>query len=389
MATWKKVVVSGSDANLASLTLDTALTVENGGTGKTTLTDGGVLVGSGTGAITSLGQAINGQLVIGSTGADPVLATLTPGSNIEITNTAGSITIAATGLNSGTVTSVGTAGTVNGITLTGGPITTTGTVTLGGTLANIANSQLTNSSITIGSTSVALGGTAATVAGLTLTGVQASGSFSGSFQGDGSNITGIASNLAIVGETGTGTVALKTQTLTVTGGEGINTVASGQTITISGEDASSSNKGIASFASSNFTATAGDVALSQDIAIVRDLTIGRNLTVQGTASFQNTTNLDVTDRFIRMASGSTSGGDGGIAIQQTGNLDAEAFGWDSAVSRWGVTGSFDASQNLMVPDAFMSTVIQGAASDPTAVVSKYTKRGNIFAAADESIWIYS
>jgi len=182
---------------------------------------------------------------------------------------------------------------------------------------------------------------------------------------------------------------LLTQTLSILGGEGIDVVSSGQSITVSGEDASSSNKGIASFASSNFTVTAGDVAFSNDIEIVQDLTIGRNLTVQGTASFQNTTNLDVTDRFIRMASGSTSTGDGGIAIQQTGNLDAEAFGWDSAVSRWGITGSFDASQNLMVPDAFMATVIQGANSDPTTVVVKYTKRGNIFAAANESIWIYS
>ena len=77
MANWKKVIVSGSAAELASLSLDTALTVANGGTGASTLTDGGVLLGSGAGAVTALGQATNGQLVIGSTGADPVLSTLT------------------------------------------------------------------------------------------------------------------------------------------------------------------------------------------------------------------------------------------------------------------------------------------------------------------------
>lgn len=38
----------------------------------------------------------NGQIIIGSTGAFPVAATLTAGSNITITNGAGSITIAAT-----------------------------------------------------------------------------------------------------------------------------------------------------------------------------------------------------------------------------------------------------------------------------------------------------
>tara|TARA_R110000803_G_scaffold58724_2_gene116911 strand:- start:122 stop:1843 length:1722 start_codon:yes stop_codon:yes gene_type:complete len=164
MAEWKKVIVSGSAAELASLSLGTALPVSSGGTGVSTLTDGGVLLGSGTGAVTSLGQATNGQLVIGSTGADPVLATLTGGSNITVTNTAGSISIAATGLGSGTVTSVDTAGTVNGLTLTGGEITTTGTITLGGTLANIANSALTNSTVSYGGVQLSLGGSDATPA---------------------------------------------------------------------------------------------------------------------------------------------------------------------------------------------------------------------------------
>ena len=46
-------------------------------------------------ALTALGAATNGQLPIGSVGADPVLATLTAGANITITNGPGSITIAA------------------------------------------------------------------------------------------------------------------------------------------------------------------------------------------------------------------------------------------------------------------------------------------------------
>ena len=78
-----------------TITISGTLVVANGGTGATTLTDGGVLLGSGTGAITALGQATNGQLVIGSTGADPSLATLTDGTGITITEGAGSITIAS------------------------------------------------------------------------------------------------------------------------------------------------------------------------------------------------------------------------------------------------------------------------------------------------------
>jgi hypothetical protein len=63
---------------------------------------------------------------------------------------------------SGTVTSVGGTGTVNGITLTG-TVTSSGNLTLGGTLGGIGNSQLTNSSITFGSTSQALGSTVSAI----------------------------------------------------------------------------------------------------------------------------------------------------------------------------------------------------------------------------------
>ena len=564
MATWKKVIVSGSVADLSALSLDTALPVASGGTGASTLTDGGVLLGSGTGAITALGQATNGQLVVGSTGADPVLATLTGGANITVTNSAGGISIAASGLGSGTVQSVSATGTENGITLSSDGDSVNPTITLGGALANVTNSQLSNSSVTVGSTAIALGASSTTLAGLTsvtsdkllsgtsqlisgsglvadtkLTGsftgsftgafvgttdlpdlvsgngisggpydgsvsktfsvaadggtltvgvggvkvsdagitstqistavagaglaggagtalsvnvddssleitgdslnVKAAGvtnamlandgitlgttavdlgataasivgltnlqatSITGSFNGDGSGITGIASTLNIAGESGTGAIALKTQTFTVTGGEGIDTVASGQTVTISGEDATATNKGIASFAAADFTVSSGavslatDVTIDQDLTVTRDATIGRNalvqgnLVVQGTASFQHAENLDVADRFIRLASGSTAVGDGGIVVQQAGPTQGEAFAYDAATTRWSMTGSFDPSTTSYTPDAFMSAVVEGGAgvNTPAAVVAKYQKKGNMFVGANQDIYIYS
>ena len=117
------------------------LGVANGGTGATTLDDGGILLGSGTGAITATAQPTNGQLVIGSTGADPVLATLTGGTGITVSNSAGGISIAAD--NNGTMSSfilsdgLATQTIVDGNTLTvsGGvgltsTVTATDTVTL-------------------------------------------------------------------------------------------------------------------------------------------------------------------------------------------------------------------------------------------------------------------
>ena len=65
------------------------LSVAGGGTGATTLTDGGVLLGSGTGAITSLGQQTDGQLIIGSTGLDPVVGTPAAGDGLDVTLGAG------------------------------------------------------------------------------------------------------------------------------------------------------------------------------------------------------------------------------------------------------------------------------------------------------------
>ena len=79
-----------------TITLTGTLNVANGGTGATSLTDGGILLGSGTGVVTVTSQPTNGQLLIGSTGADPVLATLTDGAGILITEGAGSITIEST-----------------------------------------------------------------------------------------------------------------------------------------------------------------------------------------------------------------------------------------------------------------------------------------------------
>ena len=532
MATWKKVIVSGSSADLSALSLDTALPVGSGGTGASSLTDGGILLGSGTGAITALGQATNGQIPIGSTGGDPVLSTITGGANITVTNGAGSITIAASGLGSGTVQSVSATGNENGITLTSDGDSVNPTLTLGGALANVANSQLSNSSIHIGDTSIALGATGSSVDGLTLTGAVITGSFSGSFSGvtnlpdltdgngiadftydgsstatiaveaDGSTLsvgsggvkvadagitaTQIATSVAgagLAGGAGTAlsvnvddsSIEINTDTLRVkaggisnamiaagavtsasiaadavdtvhiaddaiesaqiadnavalgtqTTGNYVATLGSGTGVTIGsntgegssptiavdyGADANTAVQGNTSLTvqgttneievtngsitlGDGGTVTVGlpnDVTIGQNLTVSQDLVVNRNLTVAGTASFQHTEDLDVADRFIRLASGSTTNGDGGIAVQQTAAGVTEVFAYDSAQTRWGVTGSFDPSTNTVAPDAFMSAVVVGSGGDAAGgVVAKYQKAGNMFVSASGDIYIYS
>lgn len=63
MATWKKVIVSGSSAELAGLTLDTALTVANGGTGLTGSGTDNFLVGNGSTSFTTVGSNGTGTVV--------------------------------------------------------------------------------------------------------------------------------------------------------------------------------------------------------------------------------------------------------------------------------------------------------------------------------------
>lgn len=92
-----------------------ALNVAKGGTGATSLTVNGILLGNGTSAISALGVGTNGQLLIGATGSYPSFATLnlsggltqTPGVR-SLTVTAPPITFVGTGISiSGNPASLG------------------------------------------------------------------------------------------------------------------------------------------------------------------------------------------------------------------------------------------------------------------------------------------
>lgn len=70
------------------------LPVLRGGTGATSFTNHGILIGNVSNAISATAELANGELLIGSTGSAPVPATLTAGTGVTVTNGAGSITIA-------------------------------------------------------------------------------------------------------------------------------------------------------------------------------------------------------------------------------------------------------------------------------------------------------
>lgn len=347
MATWKKVIVSGSAGEFTSVT-SSVLTNDNlviagagGALENSGLTYDGTTLNLGSAQVQAAGfsGSFSGSFQGDGSGLTGVIAT-NPNS---ISQGTGIVPFSYNGLTAQTVAVSGAA------TLSDDIITKWDS-----TDGKFVNSSLTDNGTTItGATSIQLSG-----ANSSLT-----GSFTGSFAGDGSGITGIAADLNFSGSTGNGTVALKTQTFTIAGtANEIETSAAGQTLTI---------------------------GLPNDVIITQDLTVNRNLTVLGTASFQNTTNLDVADRFILLASGSNTGGDGGIVVQQGTQGIGEAFAFDLQAVRWGVTGSFDGSTSTIAPDAFMAAVVVGAGTDPNAAPARYDAAGNIFVGTDEAIWIYS
>ena len=475
MATWKKVIVSGSAAELLNITASAAnittlnVTAGSGSFSGSFQGDGSGLTGvPATGVVLapiSGGLGIESFNYVGQASASVVLDTgsahFTAGvrGKISTSNTTGnggitstydsatgafssSLTNPTTQIGNTQITLTQTSSVIDGLTLTGVVATGSfsgsfvGTTDLpdltagtgistftydGATTATVEVSgaaQLTDNAITkwndtdgkFVDSSLTDNGTAITgTTSIQLTGASSnlSGSFSGSFAGDGANLTNVPAtgiNLSpltggagIVPFTYSGSaaqfVAIDTASvqnymianpfISMSDGSTADVVNLGETFTIQG----TANE--VSTAITNNTVTIG---LPNDVTIAGDLTVNNDLTVLGTASFQNTTNLEVSDRFILLASGSNTTGDGGFVVQQSTQDVGEVFGFHAAggSQRWGIATGFTASNSSFTPDAFMAAVVVSNSLDPNDAPAVYDRPGNIYVSSgDGSIYIYS
>jgi len=385
MASWKKIIVSGSDAELNELSLDTQLTV-GGSQQITTDQSTTFLTGSFSGSFQGDGSGLTGIPA-----ENIILSNLTEGAGISAFtyDGAAAVTVAVSGaaeLSDNTITK------------------------WNDTDGKFVNSSLVDNGTAItGTTSLQLTG-----ANTTLT-----GSFTGSFVGDGSGLTGLATTLSGSTDSGDFEVDLLTQNLTVQGTNSeIEVSGTGQTITIglpndvtvagnltvngegvtvtgdlevNGGDINSSATTFNLFNSTVSTINFGGDATTVNIGsaastttINDDLVVVGDLTVNGDLAYLNVTNLYVEDRFVLLNSGSTSG-DGGIIVQSGSADQGKAFFYDETENRWGYTDGILGTATSATPDAFAVMVIENDGEGDEV----YQKTGNLRVDTSGDIFIYS
>ena len=144
-----------------------------------------------------------------------------------------------------------------------------------------------------------------------------------------------AQDLDITTDSGTIDIDLDSDTLTVAGGSGLNSSATGTTVTIAGDDATTSAKGVASFSSDHFSVSSGAVSIATDSIDDTLIDFGTGTNQVSTADVPEETNLYYTDG---RADGRIAAADIGDLsnVDTTGVADDDILKYDSASSTFKV-----------------------------------------------------
>ena len=116
---------------------------------------------------------------------------------------------------------------------------------------------------------------------------------------------------------------------------------------------------VLSAATNGLTVQAGGTKVTGDSFFYDNLTVQGNITVNGTASFINTENVLVKDKFILIASGSSTLTDAGIIAAYNVNMTGSAFYLSAASTgtygRWAVAYGAGESTISLTADEFVNT----------------------------------
>ena len=448
MASWKKVLVSGSSIEIASITSSATPTISSIGSNYVTMIDpttgyiskitsGNFQASLGSYAYTA--SAVTGTSIIigaadtlnisGSGGLTTTISSISGGAKINVSaNTGAGLNVVANTItvNSGSMLAYytgSTFSTVSGdILIAGNGVATiqAGAVAISTDVSGLGASVATALGFGVGSAGafVVNGGALGTPSSGTLT--NATGlPISTGVSGLGTGVTtALGTNIGSAGSvilTGGALGTPSSGTLTNATGLPIGTGVSGLGANVATFLATPSSANFAS-ALTDETGTAGSVVFSVsptftgtanfasigaagDLSVTGNTAIAGNLLVAGTASFQNTQNLLIADKFILLASGSTTLNDGGIivAYNTAGSgsalfLEAGTAGSTGTYGRFAVAYDVASGVSTQAADEFVVTA-KTAASPPPGVPTWggiANGYGNIHVnSANGDIYIYS
>jgi len=353
MASWKKVLVSGSAGEFSSVTASVGLAV---GTNQTISTTQAILTGSFTGSFRGDGSGLTG--VSANFPSSPVTS-LDATDKFFIQDSADNV--------SKYITYNDFLGDIAGTNLVVDPAS--------------PNSTTLKLSDNISVTTVTAAGGADTIG------------FIGKITG--SNVIGTVESSSYA----------LSSSFSTTASYALN--AGGGILNISGSDGNNTSINLSTEALI-VSGTANQIAVTVNnannlltIGLPNNVTIPGNLSVSGTTTTVSASSLLVTDKFIVLSSGSTTKNDGGIIIQSSTSPAATGSGYgllldgSPTAPRWGVTSSLSpTANNATTPDEYMVTAKtvgtpQTAGSTaPTYGGATATGNGNMIIDSNGDIWIY-
>lgn len=421
MATWKKLIVSGSSAELAAVTASSGILVGSNQQIQPSVADtrlsgsfSGSFAGDGsnltnvtatatfpTNNLSDLSQndkfftsnGTNSYTTYGQLLTDLAGSGLVVDGNDSLSVNSGSMLAYYTGSTFSTVSGDITIAS-NGVATIAANSVALGTDTTGNYVATVTGSGAIVSSVTTGEGStpeITLNTTSTTftsgVVSALPTGTVSGSSFSSPSQGTvRATINGVNTDVDTGLQTGDSPQFVD---VTLTGNIAVNggdITTTDTTFNIATTNATTINLGTTGATAVNIGGGASTTTVNNKLIVSGDLIVNGNTTTV------DTTTLTVEDKWALFASGSDINTDGGIVVQQ-GSTTGYALGVDASKDRWALQNDLAPSgQSDIVPDAYMGVVQDGTANP--SLDPKYGGQtngfGTIFVNTNNGeIWIYS